>query len=553
MVRIGFNLGQFRFGKACAIILGLGLAVDLYVDYSLGPLAKHLWITGMGGVGPAVPVLLLTIAMALVAASLRIRTEQRKLGPAAIERSFFWAHSTPALLCDLQRSVVREANLAASSLFGISRAEFEGWALSALFQEPAEDLIRQALMSQAAVLVTVHVHKHGAPASCRHVKLSAFRLRETWHTEVAICCEDVTEKQQIQTMLRTLEETQQVFIRSLPVPIGLYDKRGDFVLGNACFERELKCHGLPAECPMGRHHACALLISPIAQLVGRHADTVCATHAIQALSLNLGPCGQWEIRLFPVLHDKVVHVGLLGFNVAEAARERKKAENYAALLRALASRALQVRESERAELAREIHDLIGQEVAVMTLDASRLHRLLGKPDEVSRDKARDIVIKMEQGVGAIMTTVRRLATTLRPELLNTLGLSEAAISLVSEMRARTGIRATITTDSTWVDPTADVALQLYRCLQEALTNITKHAQASRVTVTLRLEPQQRVMIIEDNGQGIGPREESDVNHLGLVGMSERVLSIDGQLTIATRPSFPGTQLWITVPVEAECV
>ena len=360
----------------------------------------------------------------------------------------------------------------------------------------------------------------------------------------------MSESHAIQQLLQRFEATQQTFLSSLPVPAGLYDRQGRFMFGNVCFEREVVCLGLPAKCPNSCARSCAFYDTPLDILVKQHASAVCATQEIKALSLDLGDCGSWEIRLFPVLAEEGMLVGLVGINLKEAEQARKKAEDYAALLRALATRALQVRESERAELAREIHDLIGQEVAVMTLDVSRLHRLFKNPDEAAMLKASDIAKKIEQGVSTIMTTVRRLATTLRPELLNTLGLAEAASSLVSEMRARTGIRASVQVDASWSDPTDGAALQLYRCLQEALTNITKHAQASRVMVTLRIEQMQRVMIIEDNGQGIGPREESDVKHLGLVGMSERVLAIKGRLTIRTRPDFPGTLLWIEVPLEA---
>lgn len=476
--------------------------------------------------------------------------DRRKQSPAAIERSFFWAHTTPALLCDLDRVRVREANLAASTLFQVSREGFLDLPLAQLFAEADLRQIRDAL--QRAESPAEGWFLTCAALPLRTLQVRAFALRRSSLRSVALCCEDITAALELQSLVRLHEEAQQAFLSSLPVAASLYDGRGRFLFGNARFEQTLPCFGVAAQCPRAAQPAhCQLGPGSLQDLVQQHLPTVIEQHAVCGFPLQLSDCGTLDVMLFPVLAEAGTMVGLIALNLAEAAQERQRATSYSKLLRALATRALQMREAERAEIAREIHDQIGQEVAVMNLGLTRVTRTLGGSRPVDAEQMAALLANLEHGLGKIMQTVRRLATTLRPELLNTLGLAEAASALISELRVRVGIRATVVCQEAWRDPEPKRALQMYRCLQEALTNVTKHACASRVTVTLGMHNGNHVLLVEDNGTGIPAARaaEADIRHLGLVGMSERVLAFAGDFHIDTRPDYPGTRLRIAIPAD----
>ena len=211
-------------------------------------------------------------------------------------------------------------------------------------------------------------------------------------------------------------------------------------------------------------------------------------------------------------------------------------------LRDLASHLQSIREQERTDIAREIHDELGQSLTALKMDVHWVGHRVGDAQPSVGAK----VGAMSKMIDATVQSVRRISSQLRPKLLDDLGLSAAIEWQAREFEQRSGIPCAIRSepDDIVLDPARSTAL--FRIFQETLTNVARHAGASRVDVVLKDFPGKLEMTITDDGKGIGPEQVSDGRSLGLVGMRERVRSVGGKLEITGRPGR-GTTVHVRIP------
>jgi signal transduction histidine kinase len=203
-------------------------------------------------------------------------------------------------------------------------------------------------------------------------------------------------------------------------------------------------------------------------------------------------------------------------------------------------RVVRAQEDERRRLARELHDETGQALTSILLGLKSLEDL-------------DDVAALGQGVAALrervvatLQDVRRLAVELRPAALDDFGLEAALERLTAGFAEQTGLKVELESRLQDDRLPEEVETVLYRIVQEALTNIVKHAQASRVSIVVTQKPGAVGAVIEDDGRGFDPDQSVD-GGIGLIGMRERVALLDGSMTIETAPG-KGTTLVIEVPV-----
>ncbi|MBV8605701.1 MAG: CHASE3 domain-containing protein [Pelomonas sp.] len=199
-----------------------------------------------------------------------------------------------------------------------------------------------------------------------------------------------------------------------------------------------------------------------------------------------------------------------------------------------------VREDERAHLARELHDELGALLTAAKLDVARVRRLVVKGETA------DIVERLGHMAGLIdegITLKRRIIEDLRPSALANLGLTPALEILAREFGERSGL--TIETSFAEVDADAGGKLAIYRLVQEALTNVLRHAQARQVWVTLRHDGAQTLLSVRDDGRGFDPAAVP-AGHHGLLGMRYRMESLGGTLRLASAPG-QGTEVEARVP------
>jgi signal transduction histidine kinase len=216
-------------------------------------------------------------------------------------------------------------------------------------------------------------------------------------------------------------------------------------------------------------------------------------------------------------------------------------------LRGLTSHLQSIREQERTEIAREIHDELGQSLTALKLDLHWVGQqlALGRPAE-----AGPRIAGMSKAIDGTVHAVRRISSRLRPKLLDDLGLSAALEWEAREFEERTRVACRIRSepDDIVLDPARSTAL--FRIFQETLTNVARHARASRVEVRLSDFEGRVEMTVSDDGEGIRPEQVSDRRSLGLVGMRERVRSLGGRLEITGRRGR-GTTVRVSIPCPVE--
>lgn len=217
--------------------------------------------------------------------------------------------------------------------------------------------------------------------------------------------------------------------------------------------------------------------------------------------------------------------------------------------RALAGRLEAAREEERARLARELHDELGQVLTSTKLDLMWLCeqvRLPGaRPSLPLVNRLQSLVGLVELGIA----TVQQITTDLRPPMLDHLGLEAALEWEATKFHARTGIRCRLDARLGPVRVDPQHAIALFRITQESLTNVARHAHAGAARITLRRQRGRLVLEVHDNGRGIAGHEVAAARAAGLFGMRERAHALGGDFCISGRPGR-GTRVIVSIPERA---
>jgi PAS domain S-box-containing protein len=229
--------------------------------------------------------------------------------------------------------------------------------------------------------------------------------------------------------------------------------------------------------------------------------------------------------------------------IAERERAEEQLRTSLDQLRALAARLQSVREEERTSIAREIHDELGQACTAIKMDLALIGRKLTKKQGQLRAKAASAI----QLVDSMIVTLRRIASELRPRTLDDLGLPAALESQAQEFESRTGIRCRVTFPQELLALDADRSTAIFRIFQESLTNVARHAHATLVEARLERQKDRLIFQVFDNGRGFDPAQTREHRSLGLVGMQERALLLNGDLKVEGRPGA-GTTLTLTIPL-----
>jgi len=220
-------------------------------------------------------------------------------------------------------------------------------------------------------------------------------------------------------------------------------------------------------------------------------------------------------------------------------------------LRALAERQQTVRESEQKRIALEIHDELGQALTGLKMEVHLLKRQMGSNgDNVSADKMSEKLYELSSTIDATIGTVRRIATELRPSVLDDFGLIAAMEWQAQEAERKTEIPGIFRTDTDHLNLNPQAQIAVFRIFQEALTNIARHSQASHFTVDIDSNADPIVITIKDDGIGFDPKSLSNVHSLGIIGMKERSNLIGAQFSIYNRHSG-GVGVEIRIPLSLQ--
>jgi PAS domain S-box-containing protein len=230
-------------------------------------------------------------------------------------------------------------------------------------------------------------------------------------------------------------------------------------------------------------------------------------------------------------------------DITERIQAEKELEHSRQELRNLSTHQQTVREEERTRIAREIHDELGQTLTALKMDLAWLKNHLPAGMKPLHTK----VQQMSKLADATIESVHRIATELRPGLLDDLGLAAAIEWQAADFQNRSGIacRSVLAADDLELD--RDLATALFRIFQETLTNVARHAGATRVEVSLERIEERIVLTVADNGRGITRRESEDDGSFGIIGMRERAHLWGGEMRISGSRG-EGTRVSVAIPL-----
>ena len=271
---------------------------------------------------------------------------------------------------------------------------------------------------------------------------------------------------------------------------------------------------------------------PITLSDGKFFGTLCAIDPRPA-----------QLQTAKVVGTFTLFAQLIAFHLDAQGRlaemETRVAERTAAL-RGLTEQLSRIREDERTRIARELHDELGQGLTALKLDIVAALKGLDDASESRRAATRRALTSMAAVTESTLDAVDRIITELRPAVLDALGIGAAAEWLADQFALRTGIRATChCDDDPGLSPAAETAL--FRVLQEALTNVCRHAGATAVNVSLNRDGNGVTLTVEDDGCGVTESALTRPAAYGILGMRERLRALDGSLSL-TRADSGGTRL-----------
>lgn len=224
--------------------------------------------------------------------------------------------------------------------------------------------------------------------------------------------------------------------------------------------------------------------------------------------------------------------------VIEHARER---------FQALCSHVQNLREEDRIQIAREIHDELGQLLTGIKLEVRMLENRLTDREDRTLNPVIDKLVEISELVDSTITSVQNIAAGLRPSALDDQGLGTALIDEAGQFSERTGILCSIEVGEFPNSLPTKTSTATFRIFQEALTNIARHAEAQRIDSKLSVENNVLKLAIHDDGMGIDPAILKNPKSLGLIGMMERAASVGGQVTFTPHP-HKGTDVVLAVPL-----
>ncbi|MCJ7615830.1 MAG: PAS domain S-box protein [Desulfobacterales bacterium] len=245
-------------------------------------------------------------------------------------------------------------------------------------------------------------------------------------------------------------------------------------------------------------------------------------------------------------NGNVVNLVCTAMDIVKRKRLENSLQESQRRLRTLSASLQAAQEGERKSLSRELHDDLGQLLTVILFDIAQLR----KPEIVFTSGTKGILERIQDGTEKALQRVRSLSAILRPGVLDQLGLKAAVISFLEEIQEQTGLKIVEQMQVDHSNIPESVSIAIYRILQEAMTNIVKHAAAKQVIVELRSNHKTVALSITDDGQGFNPKSSTMDNGLGLLGMKERVEWLGGVWWVESAPG-QGTTIYVEIPLSPE--
>ena len=350
---------------------------------------------------------------------------------------------------------------------------------------------------------------------------------------------DITERKRLEELLKESEDRYRDIVENSLEGIYQVDTSGKFLFVNESFARTF---GYKREELIGKHFS-SMLDAETTSRVAKMVEDVFSGKNVRAEV----PVQHKDGRGIPVsfsatpLKREGKIIGLSG--ILKDVTERRRIEEE---LRSLSNHLQQAREAERALIARQIHDELGQALTALKMDLAWMNNRLNAEQEPLLKKTRAMLELTDKAI----QTVRTLSSELSPKVIEDLGLEAALDWLTEEFQNRTGIECKLALTSKDIALERERATAVFRIFQEALTNIARHANATKVKVSLQKTNGRLVLKVVDNGKGITREQVSNPRSFGLMGMRERARFCGGEVKIIGSQN-KGTAVIVRIPLNKE--
>ncbi len=349
--------------------------------------------------------------------------------------------------------------------------------------------------------------------------------------------QDITEQKKIQEQILHEKEMSDVLINSLPGVFYMFNKEGKYIRWN---KNLLDITGLTDEQMLSTaspvnfvpEEQRSLFAEKIANVFKSGIDYVEGDLLVK----DNQKIPFYFTGIFIKYNGEDCMMGV-GIDISEKVKTQKE-------LRDLATHLQNVREEERTRIAREIHDELGQQLTGLKMEISWLNKKI-KPENIEvSNKLKDALFLIDDTV----KNVRRIATQLRPSMLDDLGLVSAMEWQSDEFQKRFNIKSDIATNLGNAKINAEKSTAIFRIFQESLTNVLRHSKATAVNTLLTIEDDLLVMSITDNGIGFNEKEINKKKSLGILGMKERTIMLGGSYQISSKEN-EGVMVLVKLPLD----
>jgi PAS domain S-box-containing protein len=390
------------------------------------------------------------------------------------------------------------------------------------------------------------IHKDGSTV---HTVISSHRVKNTLTGTIERIglIQDISAAVENKTILKEQENRLSIIIHNSMDAIITIDLDERILIFNAAAEMMF---GYPAQ---------AALAMPLSRLIpqslraghrahvqafaqsGDTARKMGSTLILKGLHAN-GEEFPLDASISRASSDGKLYMTVILRDLTKQVKAQNELDRARAELRELSIASQTAREEEKSRISRELHDELGQNLTALKMDFSWLlaHTPIEEAARIERIHAMQCVLD-----STVMAT-RRIAADLRPMMLDDLGLKAALEWLTQDFSRRASAGCDLVVDDEVMDLDTNVQSALYRAVQECLTNISRHAQATQVRIEVRVDPSDVNLMVNDNGIGISSEARSKRGSFGLIGMRERIYILGGKVAIASLPG-QGTQVTIDLP------
>jgi PAS domain S-box-containing protein len=330
-------------------------------------------------------------------------------------------------------------------------------------------------------------------------------------------------------------------INNLPGVFYLYDRSGKFVRWNNNFE---KVTGYSGDEVKNMHPLDFFRGDERKNVEAKIGEVFNSGHAevTAYFSHKDGSASPFYFNGTRVNFDGVEYLIGMGIDITPRVKAEEELRARTEEIQKLTGYLQDVREEERKHIAREIHDVIGQQLTAMKMDASWVKKKVS--EESSLQRLNGLISLIDETI----RTVRRISSELRPVMLDDFGLISALEWQASEFQKNTGIKVSFRSEVAEIELEGNLAANIFRVYQEALTNIARHSQATEVNSLVDCQNDVLKLVISDNGVGFDPEDVKKKKSLGLVGMKERARMFEGELVVY--PNHPsGTIVVLKIPLK----